>query len=106
MASIIARFNKTPLERKEIKFDYSSWLCEGEKLRTFGTKVTPWKTDEVDPSPLSIDSVMVIGDASTIMLVSGGTTGFQYSVRLLVSTTETQVKEDGILVNITRGVSA
>ena len=102
---MIARFNKTPLERKGVRFDYSNWLCEGETLRTFNTQVTSQQGDE-DLSPLSVDTVMVIGDALTQMFVSGGTTGLQYSIRLLATTTKTQVKEDGVLVNITPGVSA
>jgi hypothetical protein len=111
MAALIGRFNKTPLERREMRFDYSNWLCDRETLRNFNPEVVPIPVivDEVevlDLAPLTVDTVLVTSPTTAIMFVQGGTEGFQYRIRLLALTSASQLKEDGVLFNITSGVSA
>lgn len=110
MVALIGRYNKTPLERKHLKFDYSNWLCNDEVLRNFNTEVVliPRTVNDdpvVDLSPLTVDTVLVVSPTTAKFFVNGGTPGFQYRVRLLALTSATQLKEDGILFNITSGVS-
>jgi hypothetical protein len=104
MVALIARYNKTPLERRQLKFDYSNWLCDSETLRNFNTEVEP-QQDDIDPTPLTVDSVFVVSPTVAKFFVQGGTEGFQYRIRLLALTSATQLKEDGVLFNITPGVS-
>jgi hypothetical protein len=104
MVALVGKFNKTPLERKQMKFDYSNWLCDAEVLRNFNTEVEP-QQDDLDLTPLTVDTVLVVGPTTAKFFVQGGTEGFQYRVRLLALTSATQLKEDGVLINITPGVS-
>ena len=60
----------------------------------------------VDLNPLTVDTVLVTGPTTAKFFVNGGTEGFQYRIRLLALTSATQLKEDGVLFNITSGVSA
>ena len=111
MVALLGRYNKTPTERRQMKFDYSNWLCDNETLRNFNTEIViiPPKVDGVeleDPAPMTVDTVLVVGPTVAKFFVQGGTEGFQYRVRLLALTSATQLKEDGVLFHITPGVSA
>ena len=61
--------------------------------------------DPVDMSPLTVDTVLVVSPSVAKFFVQGGTEGFQYRIRLLALTSATQLKEDGVLFNITPGIS-
>ena len=107
MVALVGKYNKTPLERRRMKFDYSNWLCDNEVLVNFNPEVEPMQ-DEDDPedlTPLTVDTVVVTSDTTAKFFVQGGTKGFQYRIRLLALTNTSQLKEDGILFNITSGVS-
>ena len=110
MVALIGRFNKTPSERRELRFDYSNWLCDNETLQTFAPAVI-LPVDDIDDddppdtTPLVVNTAFIINPTTAIMFVEGGTVGFQYHVRLSVSTSATQRKEDGVLFYITPGVS-
>lgn len=111
MVALLARYNKTPLERRQMKFDYSNWLCDNEVLRNFNPEVEPIPVivdgiEVEDLSPLTVDTALVVNPTTAKFFVQGGTEGFQYRVRLLALTSATQLKEDGILFNITSGVRA
>ena len=111
MVALLARYNKTSLERRQLKFDYSNWLCGNETLRNFNTEVEPVPIvvdgiEVEDLTPLTVDTVVVVSPTVAKFFVNGGTEGFQYRVRLLALTSATQLKEDGVLFNITPGVSA
>lgn len=111
MVALLARYNKTPLERRQMKFDYSNWLCGSETLRNFNIEVEPVPVvvdgvEVEDLTPLTVDTVLVVNPTTAKFFVQGGTERFQYKIRLLALTSATQLKEDGILFNITSGVSA
>ena len=111
MATLIGRYNKTPLERKLMRFDYSNWLCGNETLRNLNTEVEPVPVvvdgvEVLDLTPLIVDTVLVVSPTVAKFFVSGGTEGFRYRVRLLALTSATQLKEDGVLFNIIPGVGA
>lgn len=110
MVALLGRYNKTPTERRQMKFDYSNWLCDNETLRNFNTEVEPVPVlvdgvEVEDLAPLTVDTVLVVSPTVAKFFVQGGTEGFKYRVRLLALTSATQLKEDGVLFNIIPGVS-
>ena len=109
MVALVGKYNKTPSERREMRFDYSNWLCGNEVLRNFNTEVVPIPVivdgiEVEDVAPLTVDTVLVTGPMTAKFFAQGGTVGFRYRVRLFALTSDTQLKEDGVLFYITPGV--
>jgi|SRR6478736_2295462 len=106
MASILGRFTKTDVERKQYTVDYSSWLGENEVLIGVVTLIDLMNADEVtDTTPLLVEAAVLSSDlASVTIIVDNGTIDGVYVITLLASTTITQLKEDGIQITVTSGV--
>lgn len=86
----LARFQKTSVERIKYTIDYTEWLDEGELL----DQVT-LTTDDPD---LVVDGYLLNEDKTQVAyFVSGGVSGFSYTVHTQAETSAGQLKEDYVL---------
>lgn len=92
----MAVHSKTPIERKFYTIDYGRWLADGETLTDLQIAVSPATTPVLEVLSAYAD---VTGKLA-ILLVIGGVQGQQYRVRCIASTTEAQVKEHPLLINV------
>lgn len=85
----LAKFAKSPGDRKRYTLDYSQWLDEGELLSTASSVVS-------DPAGVYVDGLAINpADQQTIvMYVSEGDRGRSYDVAITIVTTGNQVRED------------
>lgn len=88
----LAKFQKSPGDRKRYTIDYSEWLDEGETL-TGLTTANPGSLDGV-----YVDGALISeeGNNTVIMYVSGGLPGHSYDVGIEVTTSGNQIREDYI----------
>lgn len=88
---IIARYTKTPIERRRQTIDYTEWLDPGELIAGV--------TFEVMPSAVSVNTITILSPATRIrFFVEGGVSGASYELTAVITTTKGQVKRDKILV--------
>ena len=88
----LGRFNKDPIERKRYTVDYSNWADEGETLLDVSFTVEP---DVV--GGVSVDAFSILAGAASVgLFVSGGLDRETYKVKILVTTSIGQVREDEI----------
>jgi len=92
----MAIHNKTPIERKFYTIDYSRWLADSETLTDIQIAVSPATTPVLEVPSAYTD----VSGKLAILLVTGGVQGQQYKVRCIASTTEAQVKEHPLLINV------
>lgn len=92
----MAIHNKTPIERKVYTIDYGRWLAEHEQLTTLTTTVSPPTDPQLEVSSVYTDPTGKLA----ILYVAGGRQGMQYKIRVIGSTTEAQVKEFPLLINV------
>jgi hypothetical protein len=104
MASILGKFTKTDVERKQYTIDYSSWLGDAEVLTGVQAIIDKIEGPD-DTTPMFVEAVVLGPDLMTAtLMVDDGTVDVVYIVTLLAHTTITQLKEDGIQITITAGV--
>ena len=106
MASILGKFTKTDVERKQYTVDYSNWLGDNEVLTGVQCLIDLTNPDEVtDTTPLIVEAAVLSSDlGACTIIVDDGTIDAVYVVTLLATTTITQLKEDGLQITITPGV--
>lgn len=96
MSNLVA-WVQTALERKRYTVDYKRWLDEGETLTDSQYLISP------DSDPALIAEAAVADDPATqiTFFIRGGVVGVYYTLRLIITTSDGQVKEDRveILVN-------
>lgn len=86
----LARFQKTSVERIKYTIDYNEWLDPGELLSTV--------TFLPDDPALVVDGSLLNDDKTQVSyFVSGGTTGFSYTLHTQAQTSAGQLKEDYVL---------
>lgn len=103
---MLGGYPKTPLERKQLTFDYSYWLQDGELLDSVQATVVLDTNQAADPMPVRVDGVFLAQDRKTVSLfVNSGTVGERYRVQLRALTDKTQVKEDGVYVRVQKGLT-
>jgi hypothetical protein len=106
MAKIVARFTKSPSERKRYDVDYSQWL-EGEEVITGAVATVFPDSSSADSTPVFVDSIVIFPGATGIaFFANAGTAGRSYKLRLVTQTTLTEIKEDGIVFVVTSGVGS
>jgi hypothetical protein len=93
---VVAKYVKAAAERKRYKLYYGNWLDTGEAVASVTFSVTP-----VTVPPLVIDSSQINSDGVTVQYyASGGITGTSYVVTALMTSTQTQVKEDDVFFSV------
>lgn len=92
----VARFKKSPAERKQYTVDYTSWLEADEIISGLAVSVTP-ATDPV----LEVDGSYILpSNKGVAFYVRGGIAGSIYAVDLIVSTSTGQIKEDVVTMQV------
>lgn len=92
----LAKFLKTPAERKRYTIDYSEWLDTGETVASITFTVTP-----VTASTLEIDAYLIATPATSVAFFANyGDLGSNYTVDVVMTTSGGQIKEDQILFNV------
>lgn len=86
----LAKFAKTPGDRKRYEVHYADWLDEGETLVNVETAI-----DQSVPGNIYVDGLLLDQDFLTvIMFVSEGQPDNEYDVGIRVTTSRGQIKED------------
>lgn len=95
--SRIGKYLKSQTERKRYQIDYTDWLDIGEAV--FGVVFT--FANQTATFPLVVDGVMVLPSLLGVQYyISGGLDGTTYEILATLTTTQGQVREDGIIVTI------
>lgn len=86
---IVARYTQTPDEVKAYKLDYTSWLDTGETIASVSAVTTT-----VTSPALGVLSGVLASLTDVSVTVSGGVADSDYVVKVTVTTSANQVKED------------
>jgi hypothetical protein len=90
------KFRKDPADRKRYVVDYADWLNEDETLQT--TNVS----GSVPADGFFVDAYTVDATGKQVIFyVSGGLSGKNYNVNVLVTTSLTQTKKDYVTFVVT-----
>jgi hypothetical protein len=93
----LAKFVKSPAERKRYSIDYSEWLDTGELVSSIVFTVAP----STGAAPLVIDSYLIGTPATDVdFFANYGVDGVGYTVNVVMTTSGGQIKEDQILFSV------
>lgn len=93
----LAKFVKSPAERKRYSIDYSEWLDTGETVQSIIFTVTP----STGTLPLAIDAYQIATPATSVIFFANyGDEGTVYTVDVVMTTSGGQIKEDQILFSV------
>lgn len=91
--AILGKFAQTTDERKRYVIDWSEWLREGETITDLVFEITP-----VGNAPVVVDSTIQVPVTTAVIFLSGGDNGGNYKIIVKATTSESQVKEDEIIL--------
>jgi len=92
----IARYQKTSVENKRYTIDYTDWLDPGETAISVVFTVLGQTT-----VPLVVGNSAILPTGFGVQYyISGGTDGSTYEVVATMTTSQTQVRQDGIIVSV------
>lgn len=89
----LGKFVKSPDEIKRYSVDYVDWLDTGEYLQAAVVTASP-------SGPIIDVQGITSNDTDVSFFVTGGTAGTSYKLKTRATTTNGQVKEDIILLEI------
>lgn len=89
----LGKFVKSPDEIKRYSVEYVDWLDAGEFIQACNVTVTP-------SGPIVDVQGVTASDTDLSFFVTGGTAGTSYRLKTRVTTTNGQVKEDIILLEV------
>lgn len=93
----LAKFVKSPAERKRYTIDYSEWLDTGETVQSIVFTVAP----STGTMPLEIDAFQIANPATSVVFFANyGDEGVAYTVDVIMTTSGGQIKEDQILFSV------
>lgn len=92
----LGKFLKTPAESKRYAIEYVDWLDAGEYLATTTIAITP----TTDPPLLCQIEPVVNTDTTASFFASGGVAGKTYKLIVSVTTTNGQIKEDAVMIEV------
>lgn len=92
----LGKFIKSPEEVKRYSVEYFDWLDTGEYLQSATISATP-----ASASPLTFQlQAFTANDTELSFFVTGGVAGTNYKIVVHATTTNGQVKEDVILLEV------
>lgn len=91
----LGKFIKSPDEVKRYSIDYSNWLDTGEYL----SAVTVTRTPSTGVMTINPDAIGA-NDTDVSFFVSGGDAGVAYKILVHATTTNGQVKEDIVTIDV------
>lgn len=87
----LAKFRKSPGDRKRYEVNYEDWLNGGEVIETVTME------GNVVGDNFYVEAYIVDADGKEVIFyVSGGVTGNNYDVKITIGTSLQQIKEDTI----------
>jgi hypothetical protein len=89
----LGKFVKTPDEVKRYSVEYAEWLDTGEYLQSSAVTASP-------AGPIIDVQTIGANDTDISFFVTGGLSGKSYKIKTRITTTNGQVKEDIILLEI------
>lgn len=90
---VIKAFAKTVIERRRLYVDYDCWLADNEQLTDLDITIDPITAD----APLIVDQGYPDAEMRRLVFyVSEGKANTSYTMQMVVTTTEGQVKRDDI----------
>lgn len=92
--SITSTFTQTPIEKKRRAISYSNWLDDGEVVSDHAVLVSPL----TDPPLVVSDGFAADADTTIVYYTSGGVSGVPYTLKMIMTTSESQIKEDDIQI--------
>jgi NADH/NAD ratio-sensing transcriptional regulator Rex len=93
----LAKFTKSPAERKRYQIDYSEWLDTGELVQSVVFTVSP----STGTTPLEIDAFLIGTPATDVEFFANlGDDGIGYTVNVVMTTDGGQIKEDQVLFSV------
>lgn len=96
-AMLVKTYRKTVVERRRLYLDYSCWLAESEVLTDFQVTIAPF----TEGNPLVVStSYPDAGHKKLMMYVSGGKANTDYTLQMVASTNEGQIKRDDIGIKV------
>lgn len=97
----LAKFVKSPVERKRYQIDYSDWLDTGELVQSIVFTVSIVSGTEPPGPTLNIDSYLIGTPATSVaFFAADGFDEVNYSVDVVMTTDGGQIKEDQILFSV------
>lgn len=90
--SNLRSFTQTTVERKRYTVSYDRWMDDAETLFDHAIVISPSTT----PSVMAEDAFTSNGDKELSFFLKGGVAGTIYTVRLIATTSDGQVKEDSL----------
>lgn len=98
MTAPLKLYRKAAVERRRLYIDYACWLAETEKLVDFQVQTSPYTSG----APITIDTTYPdVEQRQLMMFVGGGVANTSYTLDLVVTTNEGQIKRDQIGVRVT-----
>lgn len=91
----IAKYTQSPNEVKIYRVDYSSWLGTGETIASAVASALP----DTPGSPF-VATALLASLTDVSLTISGGEADVLYTVKLQVTTSAGQVKEDCIEIDV------
>lgn len=95
--SNLAGWRQTSIERKRYTISYDRWLDPDEQLSDTAFLASP----TTDPLLVAEGAVMSNNNREVTFFMEGGVPGTVYLVKVVATTSEGQIKEDDIQVEIT-----
>jgi hypothetical protein len=92
----LARFTKTPAERKRYAIDYSDWLDTDETVEFVTFTPSPLATGGLEVDAYSISTPAT----SVVFFANAGIDGTTYTLDIKITTSGGQIKEDQILFSV------
>lgn len=93
MSAPIKTYRKMVSERRRLYLDYSCWLAETEVLTNFQVTVVPY----TEGYALNVTSSYPDSEHKRLMLfVSGGKANVNYTMQMVVTTDQGQIKQDNV----------
>jgi hypothetical protein len=94
----VKTYHKSVPERRRLYIDYTCWLEDTEKLTDIQVTITPYTTD----APLTVTTGYTdVEQKKIVMFVGAGAANIAYTLSMVVTTDQGQVKQDDIGMRVT-----
>lgn len=94
----VKTYRKTTLERRRLYLDYSCWLAETEIVGSFQVTVIPYTSGA---ALVATGSYPDAAHKKLMMFVSGGKANTNYTMQMVVTTDQGQIKQDNVGILVT-----
>jgi len=97
MSRIVKTFQKYTVDRRKLQLDYTCWLEDTETLTDTQVVIVPYTVD----APLAITTGYTdVTNKKIAMFAAGGVANTNYTVSMIVRTSDGQTKRDDIGIRV------